>query len=657
MILDTPKSFQPGKKDINYLGKDFGQLKQSLMTFAQTYYPNTYKDFSDASVGMMFIEMAAYVGDVMSFYIDYQFKESMLVNAEERDNIIVGAASLGYKAKVTSPSVTTLDVYQLVPAKLDPSNLTSPTPSFVPDMNYAQIIKPGMATVSDSGVAFLTEAPVDFTVDTQNDPLEISVYQRNDAGQPEFYVLKKSVGAFSGKLATTTATVGSPSSFYQVNLNDTNVIEVFDVYDSDGNRWYETDYLAQDTVPVANENIYKNDMSLSNYRDSSPFLLQYLRTSRRFVTGVAADNSTFLLFGSGTNIADDEVVIPSVYTVGKASTFRSENIAYDPANFMSSRASGQAPANTVLTIRYVVGGGVASNVNANSIKNTTIVEFFGDITELNAMEQNLTNLVRRSIRVNNPVPATGGRDAETNDEIRNNALANIGAQSRAVTQQDYVVRTYAMPSKYGSIAKAYAVTDSQLDLTNNQGGVSGASSNAQAPQNTNTFTPPVNNPYAINLYLLCYDGNQRLVNANPAIRQNLATYLNQYRMLTDSINLLDGYVINIGVDFSVITYKNYNKREVLANCITLVQQYFDINNIQFCQPINLSRLQLEIAKVDGVQSVTSLKIKNLTLKDGDYSPYEYDIAAATVNNIVYPSIDPAIFEVRYPTKDIVGRVS
>ncbi len=651
MILDTPKSFQPGKKDINYLSKDFGQLKQSLMNFAQTYYPTSYKDFSEASTGMMFIEMAAYVGDVMSFYIDYQFKESMLVNSEERKNIIDSATSLGYFPKVTTPSVTTLDVYQLVPAKLDT------TGSIVPDLSYAQIIKPGMAATSDSGVTFLSDSPVDFTVDTQNSPLEISVYQRNSSGQPEFYVLKKSVEAFSGQMVTSTVTVGTPSAFYQITLPETNIVEIFDIYDSDGNRWYETDYLAQDMVPIENENIYKTDTSLSPYRDSSPFLLQYLRTSRRFVTGVNADNSTFLLFGSGTNISDDEVIIPNIYTVGRTSTFRSEDVAYDPANFLSSRASGQAPANTTLTIRYITGGGVTSNVNANSIKNTSNVEFFGDITELNALEQNLTNLVRRSVKVNNPIPATGGRDAETNDEIRNNALANFGTQRRAVTQQDYVVRTYAMPSKYGSIAKAYAVTDTQLDPSNVQGGAQGASSNALAPQNTNVLMPAKNNPFAINLYLLCYDSNQRLINSNPAIRQNLTNYLNQYRMLTDSVNLLDGYIINIGVEFSIIAYRNYNKREVLANCITLVQQYFNINDIQFCQPINLSRLQLEIAKVDGVQSVTSLKVKNLTLRDGDYSPYEYDINAATVNNVVYPSIDPSVFEVRLPSKDIVGRVA
>jgi hypothetical protein len=651
MILDTPKSFQPDKKDIKYLNKDFTQLKQSLVDFAKTYYPNTYKDFSEASTGMMFIEMAAYVGDVLSYYIDYQFKESMLVNSEERKNIIDAAKSMGYKAKTTTPSVTRLDVYQLVPAK------TSESGEMVPDLNYCQIIKPGMTTTSDSNVSFLTNAPVDFTVDTKNDPLEVSVFQRNAAGQPEFFVLKKSVDAFSGQISTKTGSVSSPIPFYKIYLDDTNVIEVLDVYDSDGNRWYETEYLAQDLVPVDYENIYKNDMTLSAYRDVAPFLLRYLRTSKRFVTGVDADNTTFLEFGSGTSIKDDELIVPNAFTVNKIATFKSENISYDPSNFLSSKAFGQAPSNTTLTIRYVGGGGITSNVNANSIKNISSIEFFGDLTEMGLLELNLTNLVRRSVRVNNPIPATGGKDAETNDEIRNNALANFAAQNRAVTQKDYEVRTFAMPSKYGSIAKVYAVTDTQLDIANIQAKPQAMQTSSLAPGQVNTVDPDKNNPFAINLYILCYDSDQRLISSNEAVRTNLKNYINQYRIMTDSVNIMDGYVINVGVDFGIIVYKNYNKREVLANCLTIVQQYFDVNNSRFCQPINLSRLELEIAKVDGVQSVTQLRIKNLTLKDGDYSPYEYDISKATVDKVVYPSIDPSVFEVKYPTKDIVGRVS
>jgi hypothetical protein len=310
-----------------------------------------------------------------------------------------------------------------------------------------------------------------------------------------------------------------------------------------------------------------------------------------------------------------------------------------------------------LTVRYVTGGGITSNVNANSIKNVTAVDFFGDITELPVFEQNLTTLVRKSIKVNNPSPATGGRNSETNDEIRNNALASVAAQGRAVTQKDYVIRAYAMPSKFGSVAKAWAVSDAQLNPQNIQTQPESSVTSSLSPSATNNKTLQASNTFAINLYLLGYNTNQNLITTNEAIRQNLKNYLNQYRMLTDSVNLLDGYIINIGVDFTIIAYKNYNKREVLANCISLVQKFFDINNVQFSQPINLSRLELEIAKVDGVQSVSSLKIKNLTLRDGDYSPYEYNIEKATLDKVVYPSIDPSVFEVKFPSKDIVGRVS
>ena len=627
MILETQKSFQPAKKDVKYLNKDFSQLKKSLVDFAKVYYPNTYKDFSEASVGMMFIEMAAYVGDVLSYYVDYQFKESMLVNSEERQNIIDSARSLGYRVKVSTPSVTSLDVYQLVPSKTDANG------EIVPDLIYAQIIKPGMTAISDNSVSFITNFPVDFTVDTKNDPLEISVYQRNSSGQPEFYVLKKTVAASAGQIITKTVSVSDPTSFYRLELSEANVIGIMDMYDSDGNRWYETEYLAQDMVPIDSENIFKNDMVMSKYRDTAPFLIKFLKTSRRFVTGTNSDDTTFIEFGAGTNVKDDEIIIPSVNTVSNQSLFRTENVSYDPANFLSSKSYGQAPANTTLTIRYVVGGGVTSNVNANSITNVTSVEFFGDITELPNLEQNLTSTVRRSIKVNNSIPAVGGMGSESNDSIRTNALANHSSQNRAVTQQDYIVRAYAMPSKYGSIAKAYAIADQTVDTSK-----------------TNY------NPFAVNLYILCYNSQKKLITSNLAIQENLKTYLNQYRMLTDSVNIIDGYIINIGVDFGVIVYKNYNKRDVLTNCLTTVQAYFNIDNAQFCQPINLSRLELEISRVDGVQSVNYLKLKNLTVRDGDYSPYEYNIQSATVDKVIYPSLDPSVFEVKYPTKDIVGKV-
>lgn len=627
MILDTQKSFQPGKKDIKYLNRDFGQLKQSLVDFAKVYYPNTYKDFNEASTGMMFIEMAAAVGDVLSYYTDYQFKESIFINSEERKNIIPSARFLGYRVKATTPSITKLDVYQLVPSKLNSDG------SFSPDLQYAQIIKSGMVVVSDSNINFVTNDPVDFTVDTKNNPLEISVYQRNSSGQVEFYVLKKTVDASAGKIVTKTFDVGNPTSFYKIELEDTNVVEIMDVYDSDGNRWYETDYLAQDIVPIDSENIFKNDNEFYQYRDTVPFVMKFLKTARRFVTSVSPDNTTFIEFGSGVNSQDDELVVPSSKVLAQSGVFKNNNVSYDPANFLKSRAYGQAPSNTTLTIRYVVGGGTKSNVNANSIKNIVSAEYFGDLTELGVNDKRVTDLIRSSLKVNNPIPATGGKDAESNEDIKNNALANFASQNRAVTKQDYVVRAYSMSAKYGAISKAYVTTETDLDIVNGT----------------------QNNPFAINLYLLSNDSNERLINTNPALRYNVRNYLNQYRLLTDSINILDGFVINIGVEFAIIAYKNYNKRDVLANCIDTVKNYLHVDNMQFCQPINLSRLELEIAKIDGVQSVSYVNLKNLTSKNGDYSPYEYDIGRATQNKIVYPSIDPCVFEVRFPSKDIVGK--
>lgn len=625
MTTDTQKSFQPGQKDVRYLGKDFAGLKASLMEFAKTYYPNTYKDFSDTSVGMMYMEQAAYVGDVLSYYIDYQFKESLPITAEERKNIIDLAKGMGYKPKTTGASVGSLDVYQLIPS------IQNGDGTFSPDMRYAQVIKENMIVAADGNVNFITGEPVDFSVDTSSDPTEVSVYQRDESGHPEFYVLKKNVPISSGTIVTKTVTVGSPSTFFNVTLDNDNVIGILDVYDSDSNRWYESDYMAQDLVPIQTENISKNDSTLSQYRDSVPFLLKFLRTSRRFTVSVTADNYTVMEFGSGTNVQGDTLVLTSAETVNKTST--ANNTSYDPANFLGNSSYGQAPSNTTLTIRYIIGGGVGSNVNVDTIKNVVSVEFFGDLTELSENDHNVTKLIRDSLKVNNPVATTGGRGPETNDEIKANSRANFGAQNRVVTRQDYVVRTYAMPSKYGTIAKAYASTDQSL------------SSNKTA---TNSF--------AINLYVLCRDASGRLTPTNPALIYNLRNYLNEYRLLTDAVNIIDGYVINVGLNFSVITYKNYNKRDVLTSCLNVARTFLSTDNMQFAQPINLSRLRLEIAKVDGVQSVTELSLKNLTVRDGDYSRHEYNIVTATKNDIVYPSIDPSVFEVRFPTKDIVGKV-
>ena len=238
-------------------------------------------------------------------------------------------------------------------------------------------------------------------------------------------------------------------------------------------------------------------------------------------------------------------------------------------------------------------------------------------------------------------------------------MANFGSQNRAVTQNDYLVKIYSLPPKYGAIAKAQVISNASLNVGINKilTGVVDSSNNATVTSNNvndyfRKIAYDISNPFAINVYILSYDENKNLIRPNTALVTNLITYLKQSRMITDGINVIDGYVINIGVEYSIMVYKGFNKKDVLLNCINATKAFFNIDQWNFSQPINLGQLQLEIAKTSGVQSIVNLKITNKTTLDGNYSPIEYDITSATKNNIIYPSIDPCIFEVKYPDSDI-----
>jgi len=631
MITSTNKSFTPNSKNVSYLNKDFDSLKNALITFAQTYYPNTYKDFNSASPGMMFIELAAYVGDVLSFYIDYQFKESLMEYAEERKNLITLARFLGYKTKVTSPSVTTLDVFQVIPA------LQNDDGTYSPDYKYALSIQEGMSVKGSSGISFRTLSSIDFSINTNTDPTEISIYNRDQSGNPQLFLLKKSVGATSGTIVTRNYNIGDSQQFYRINLPENNIIEITGVVDSNNNNWYEVDCLAQELVfeSIPNNEIYQT--TFSTYKNTVPYIISALKTSNRFITGVYDDNTTYLEFGAGTNTSADELIIPSINTVGKGLTQQiRDNVSYDPSNFLKTKTYGAAPSNTTLTITYVIGGGIESNINTGDLNSVTNITYLNDINDFSSNEQQLVNVVRNSLSIINSSPAVGGAGPETTDEIRQNGLGNFFSQNRIVTKDDYIIRIYGMPQKFGAIAKTYLIQDQSIDMNN-------------------VLYKENNNQFAINLYTLCYDNNKNLTQPNDAVLYNLKNYLDRYRMITDSINIYSGFIINIGVKFQILTYKNYNKQQVLSNCIVAVQNFFNIDLWNFNDVINLNSLQLEIAKVAGVQSVSNLQIYNLTSNDGDgYSSNAYDFNKATVDNIVYPSLDPCIFELKYPNTDIIG---
>jgi len=652
------KQFNTGKKDLKYINKDFNSFRDALIQYAQTYFPNTYKDFNTASPGTMFIEQAAYVGDVLSYYGDYQLKESLLNYAGERKNVIALANYLGYKTKPTKAAVTTIDIYQLVPS------IKNSAGEYVPDNTYALSLREYMQVVNSAGVNYLTTDPINFAVDTKNSPRESTVYSRDDYGVPQFFLLKKSIRAIAGKIVVASFNLNNAQSFLNIPLSENNVIDVLEVRDSDNNRWYQVDYLAQDLIFSEEENTSVNDGDLFQYNTEVPKLLKSFITSRKFTLNTNANNVTYLQFGPGTESLSDEIIYPSQELVGIGlQNITNLNISYDSSKLLNTNSMGQAPANTTLTIKYIVGGGVLSNCASDDIKTIVSVEFATDTSGLTPSQLALMQTVKNSLRVTNPVPATGGADSESVDEIRQNALAYFASQNRAVTTDDYTSRIYNLPPRFGTIAKAYVVSNSNLNVNINKY-VSGFSDNTDQVTLLNEAVSnyfrkvnyDVSNPFSINLYVLSYNSNKNLTNINEALLYNLRKYLEKYKLLTDGINIIDGYIINFGIDFKISVFNNYNKRDVLNTCIQKVKDFFVIDKWTFNQPINISQLELEIAKVEGVQSVVEIKFKNLTMNDGDYSPHEYNLEQATLNKIVYPSLDPSVFELKYPDNDVKGAV-
>jgi hypothetical protein len=669
MALNSANFKSNNGRDIKYLSKDFASFRSNLIEYSKTYFPKTYSDFNEASPGMMFIEMASYLGDILSYYTDDSLKESLMLYAEDKQNVIALSNYLGYKPKVTSPAIVTIAVYQLAPSIGSGEDNR-------PDSDYYLRIREGMVVeAAKTNVQFRTTELVDFNDATDR---EITVYT-DSAGEATQYLIKKYVKAISATLKTVTKTFSSPQQFSKINLADKNVIDVFDVRDANGGKWYQVPYLAQEMVYVDYPVSEQTDKDLAQFKDSVSNILKVLKTSKRYVTKINQDNTTTLVFGGG-NSTNDEVLIPSTKNVGLGlnSSIDKMSSTFDPANFLRTSSYGQAPSNTTLTISYLVGGGVSSNVSKGELTSIKRIEFDDDVKTFSQNESTLYNKMKASVAVDNETPATGGRGEETIDEIRENALANFGSQGRAVTRKDYQVRALALPPKYGGIAKAYCSPDGQLD--NNSPGsllkdtdsieelmgvvnmvkdqnLSDAETREEVKRllKSKKGSPgEKNNPFAINLYILGYNSDKNLSILNRAVKENLKTYIGEYRMLTDGINIIDGYVINIGLDFEIRVYGGYNKREVLAKCISELKQYFNIDNWTFNMPINISAIEILLASIEGVQSVPKCEVTNKCL--GKYSEHSYDIQAATKGKMVYPSVDPSVFEVKFPNKDLKGRV-
>ena len=617
-------------RDIRYTDRDFNTIRNQLIQYSKTYFPQTYNDFTPTSTGMLFMEMAAYVGDVMSFYLDNQIQETFIQKARQNQNLFALAYSMGYVPKVTSVASTFIDYYQQVPSILSAS-------VYIPDYNYALLIPENNSVTSNTEAAtqFLTKDAIDFSASSSLDPTTVSVYQVA-AGNPTYYLLKKTRKATSATINVATFSFANAIKFDSVNINDANIIGILDVFDSNGNQWYEVPNLAQENVYNSIRNTNTND---PNFLDDPevPYLLELKTVQRRFAARFIDSGSLQLQFGAGSTRSTTEEIIPNPDNVGLGLPFEQNKLttAFSPTNFVFTNTYGIAPYNTTLTVRYLTGGGSSANVEAGSLTgiDTSNVTFVNQpIVTTPAVTDALANQIFGSITTNNPLAADGGGDGDTIEELRQNSLGNFQNQLRVVTTQDYLVRALSMPSNLGVIAKAHTQPQKIGDYSSGE------------------------LPSVLCLYILSYNSNKQLRTASNTLKRNLQTYLSEYRMINDSIDIKNAYIINIQVNFEIVVNPNFNNNEVITNCITSLQNYFAIDNWQINEPIILKNIFVLLSKVKGVQIVKNIKINNLTGESLGYSNFAYDVIGSTIDEVVYPSIDPMVFEVKYPDQDIIGRV-
>ena len=610
-------------RDIKYINRDFNSLRQSLINFTKTYFPTTYNDFSPSSPGMMFMELSSYVGDVLSFYQDNQFQETFIQYAREAKNLYDLAYMMGYKPNVTGVAKSTIDFYQQVPSKdLGGGN-------WVPDYDYALLIGENAQITSNinSNIKFLVEDAIDFDVSSSLDPTSVSVYSTTGT-DVDYFLLKKSRKAISATINSETFAFTSPQEFATRTITANNIIGILDIVDSDGNTWYEVNHLGQEMVfdDIKNENT--NDPNFSTDSDT-PYLLKNKKIQRRFASRVTSNTTLQIQFGAGTTSDSDEEVTPNANNVGIGLPFEKDKLtaAYSPQNFIFTNTYGIAPSNTTLTVRYLTGGGAGANIGAGELTtlSNSAINF-----QTTGLDPTQAQLIFDRLTVSNPEAASGGSDGDSIQEIRQNSLVQFQTQLRNVTADDYLVRSLSMPSKYGAVSKAY-IEQTKL----------------------NTLLPG-EIPSTLTLYILSQDINGNLTNASNALKQNLQTYLAQYRVIGDSITIKNAFYINIGVNFDITVRPNFNSNDVLRNCIRGLQTYFNLNNWQINEPIQKKEIFLLLDKIQGVQTVKQVTFTNKV--GGNYSQYAYDLEGATLNDVIYPSIDPMIFEVKFPNTDIKGKV-
>jgi hypothetical protein len=589
---------------IKYTSRDFTSIREDLLNHAKRYYPNTVKDFSEASFGSLLLDTVAYVGDIMSFYLDYQVNESFLDTSVEYENVLRLATQMGYKHRGPASTTGIVSMYAIIPAN---------STGLGPDTNYMPIIKRGTVMGGGGGSFILTE---DVRFD---DPSNSVVAARTNSatGVPTSYAVKTEGQVISGQYGEKVFDVGSFEKFKKIRISDRNLVEIVSVFDSEGHEYFEVEYLTHDVVYKAVPN---KDAAT---RDNAPSLMRPFVAARRFTT-TRDQNGMTLQFGQGSEseIATPSLAEPTNVVLQRHAKTYVTDTSFDPSNLIGTDKLGIGPANTKLTVRYRSNTSTSSNAAVGSIN--TVVSISSEFNDPTVANTTAARDVIASLECSNEEPLVGSVSTPTVDEIRNQAMNMFPTQNRAVTATDYEAIIYMMPSYFGAVKRCRVVRD-QDSLKRN-----------------------------LNVYVISEDSEGLLTSSNSALKENLKIWLNKYRMVNDTVDILDTKIVNIGIEFEVVSSLEVNKYEVLDNAIQALKEKFT-RPMFIGERFYITDVFTELNKVRGVADTVNVKL--VSKSSGNYSESTMNIDKFMSLDGRYLSVpDNVILEIKYPDIDIKGTV-
>jgi len=591
--------------NINYSARDYASIKEALVQHAKRYYPESFKDFNEAGFGSLMLDTVSYVGDILSFYLDYQANESFMDTALEFKNVVKHAKQMGYKFDKVPSSHGIASFFILVPAN---------AVGLGPDTRYIPTLKKGSTFATKDSNQFILNEDVSF--DGADNEIVVGRVDQN-TGLPTQYAIRGFGTIISGLLQERLVTIGGFKRFLKVELDLQNVAEVIRVEDQDGNEYFEVDYLSQDVIyrPISNRTSTKNL--------AESFLRPY-SVPRRFT--VETDGTkTYLQFGQGQDQTDatlDKVVDPTIMTLREFGKPYLSDIAFDPNNLIYSDKFGTVPVNTKL--RVVVRTNSQDNVNAGVDTLTTVTSARFDFTDITNLDPSLVNGVRSSIEVTNEDAIVGDISSFNTNELKIRAFNSFSAQNRAVTREDYKTMIYKMPPTYGAIKRVNVVRDQDSFKRN------------------------------LNIYVVSEDSRGKLTQTNSVVKENIKIWINKNKMINDTIDILDGKILNLGIDFTIVGDLETNKYDILSNSIfALKTEFTRIREIG--EPFFITDVFTALKKVKGVVDVVKVKINNKS--GGTHSDIRFNIDNNLSSDGRYLEIpENVVWEIKYPDSDIKGAV-